>query len=349
MRRAELSDAAKSVTEALDTSNLTEALDAIVKLRGERGGPEVYPSLLNGLKVYAIKAHQFDDAAKELAEILGLTALEDPSLWTELMAGDSSIRLAYQLNEKIKFAIVSLPRLTKLIQPEALRLAERIQKGESSEYADKALLSVIVFEQTKRFSSPLRLISVLESVSLFYETCALMNGDSPEELSVLTCDSGSDKSFDFLGAAKIIECVKELVLSLWDRVVFYREHQLDERLDLVAKALPIIAQIKMLEEEKKLEPEQAEIYRRNIFEASNKFIQAGATIPEVKGLHHDVRLLMTPTQKLLTGGTDDGPEKSQSEPNQPFGELNKAGVDLSKLNAEDKEKLEQILKKSQDN
>ena len=57
---------------------------------------------------------------------------------------------------------------------------------------------------------------------------------------VIACDSGSDKSFDFLGVATVIECVKELILSLWNRVIYFSEYRMSERIKLVAEALPVI-------------------------------------------------------------------------------------------------------------
>lgn len=44
-------------------------------------------------------------------------------------------------------------------------------------------------------------------------------GKKGDDLSVIGCDSGSDKSFDFLGAAEIVNCVKDIILSFWNKVV----------------------------------------------------------------------------------------------------------------------------------
>ena len=130
---------------------------------------------------------------------------------------------------------------------------------------------------------------------------------------LLACDSGSDKSFDFLGLAKLVEMVKEIILSLWDRVVFFREKQMGERIDLIAKSLPVIERIVEMEKLNHLAPEQAEILRRNIVSGVEKFIQAGAIIPEVEShSRYNPRQLMAPEPKLLAMPTTSVSQHSES-------------------------------------
>jgi len=135
---------------------------------------------------------------------------------------------------------------------------------------------------------------------LLYDSCGTVKKQSSSDLAILACDSGSDKAFDFLGAAKIIEMVKEIILSFWDRVVFFREKKQSERLKLVAESLPIIDEIGSLESQQKLSREQAELLRRNIIKGTNKFISVGAVIPEIEETTvYEPRKLLKPEPKLL--------------------------------------------------
>jgi len=252
--------------------------------------------------------------------------------------------------EVLHFAEHFLPKISQLIeQTTANKVIEAI-KEENIRYKNFSVLSVTVFEQSDRFSSPMRLVNVLESVSLFYEACSLMGDDSPDTLSVIACDSGSDKSFDFLGIAKVMECVTKLIESLWDRVVFYREHQFEERLDLITKSLPIIVEINKLEADNLIEPERAEILKRNIFEGARKFIQSGASIPQIESKsHHDARSLMSPMPKLLAssfGETTIGDVNEPSSEKDPVvgNVTNQANID--KLTGEERAQLLELLMKS---
>lgn len=301
MRRIELVKAVEEVLQTINESRLQESIETTMEAYNKDKPGSMFVRLFDALKKYSIGAHSFSPAAKSIANIFGLDEIERTDLWAQIHEPDGRGIMGH-MHRTLVFATDYLPKLIPLFQQESLQSLAQPSKDSNLDSKGKGVLSVIVFEQDDRLSSPTRLANVLDSITLFYETCALMNDYSAQELSVLACDSGSDKSFDFLGAAKVIECVKELILSLWDRVVFYREHQFGERLELIASSLPIIAQINALERENVLEREQAEIYRRNIFEGSNKFIESGATIPEVEHMHHDVRRLMSPAQKLLTSG-----------------------------------------------
>jgi hypothetical protein len=266
---------------------------------------EPIESLLRALKSYSIRAHNFSPVARELSDIFSLTRFEDPAYWANLVATQGRMSVSRSL-DVINFATRFLPKIADMIQQEPLRVITESSKNEDKIFADKRVLSIIVIEDKNRFSSPTRLIEVLQSVSDLYEACAIKLEMSANDLSVIACDSGSDKSFDFLGAAKVIECVKEIILSLWDRIVFFREKQLSQRIDLIAEALPVIDQIGNLERENKLGREQAEILRRKILGGVSKFIESGAMIPEIEGrTHFNPRSLMAPEPKLLVGTQED--------------------------------------------
>ncbi|MEZ0610150.1 hypothetical protein ACAW74_16660 [Fibrella sp. WM1] len=188
------------------------------------------------------------------------------------------------------------------------------------------------------------MIKALSSVNLFYETIAQILGHNENDLSVVAIDSGSDKSFDFLGAAKVVTSLKELIIGLWDRVIFYREKKLHERIDLITKALPVIENINTLEKEEKIGREQAEILRRNIFTGANDFILAGAILPEFEQHStYSPRKLMAPEPKLLNSPDIDTSEGESSKNHTSTAE----GVDYSEdeLTPEEEQLLKSILSK----
>ena len=345
MRRTELISAVEEVNQTLNQTKLEELLRSYIRNRGKEGG-DVSSKLLESLKQYSIIAHSYSQAAREIAEILELSNLENIGIWT-VIATSNPHPIINELYNAVRFAKEYLPKIVSLIRQEPLDLI-----NQESKFKDKSVLSVIVIEEQGRFSKPARLAEVLEGVSEIYEACAILLDHSPNELSVIACDSGSDKSFDFLGAAKVIECVKEIFLSLWDRIVFFRERKLSQRIDLVADALPIIEKIGNLEQENKLGREQAEILRRKILGGVGKFIESGAIIREIEDrTYFNPRSLMAPEPKLLVSA----PEEMNSEENtleENFDieryktEEDSSDIRIENLDANDRADLLRLLEKA---
>ena len=141
-------------------------------------------------------------------------------------------------------------------------------------------------------------IGVLNSVSQIYHVCAKLEDLPDNDLAVIGCDAGSDKEFNFNGAARNINRVKEVILSAWDRIMFHKEIEVDKRIELVAKSLPILEDIK--KRKKKIGAENAKILERMVIDSINSFITAGAMLPEMEErASFDPRKLMAPQQKLL--------------------------------------------------
>ncbi len=306
MRRSELIHAVREVTNALDTSKVEGALELLMRSARTRqtgGASQVVASLLRALKYYSVQAEAFTPAARKLTEIFELRGLQDPDVWSALFADQQSVASGFaELRWDVHFTKQHLPRVVSLLQQDSLPAegTARTRRVGTEEFSS---LSVILVEQGDRLSTPERLIELLTSINEMYEACATVIGLPPGGLVVAAMDSGSDKSFDLLGIARVIECVKEVIISLWDRVVFFREKQLAQRIELVAQALPVITQIDDLEKQNKLGREQAEVLRRQIVHGVSKFLESGAYIPEIADrTFNDPRLLMAPEPKLLGSG-----------------------------------------------
>ena len=291
MRRTELIDGIHQLLHALESSNLETVLLDVLKGGEDREG--LNARLLGALMTYSFMARSANQAAKHVADLFDLAQLEDPPTWSKLVS-EQNKGLVSELAERIDFVRHYLPRITQLVNPSAQGLPADEQRE------DTQVLTVIVLEAEEQMSSPERLEKVLQSVNRLYSVCAAVAGVPDTRLSVVGCDSGGDKSFEFLGAKPAVERLRRLILSLWDRVVFFRGHRLTTRINLVAETLPIIDQISELERDQEIGPEQAEILRRHIVEGVTRFLEAGAIIPEIQEqVQHNPRSLMTPAPKLL--------------------------------------------------
>lgn len=344
MRRSEIIEGATQIIEAINESNLIENLSLIFGSREKQS--ENANLVMQSIKSYFSKAQNFNSSAQQLIEILELNDLENPKFWVAITTA-SGAGVAHNIYSNIIFATNYLPVIIRLLDREYLNTAANNTEPIISNGKEMKLLSVTVFESNNRFSSPQRLVNVLESVNGFYTACAYINDESPDTLSVVGCDSGSDKSFDFLGVAKVIECVTQLIENLWDRVVFYKEKQFDVRLDLINKTLPIYEKLSELETGKKIEPELAERLRRNIFDGVNKFVESGASIPEIDARStYNSRSLLTPVQKLLVSAPEETEtQKTTERQSTVFNNVPSEKLESNNLSADEQSQLMELLKK----
>lgn len=333
MRRQELIQNVLQVIEAIDDSRLPAALDRYFEqLRKRPSGEDrdkgTTAMLLGALRDYSVRAHEYGPAAREIAEILGLDKLEDPVLWARFLGeSDGSLAHVFSLRGDVSFARDQLPKMLPLLEQEPLRqIRKSLEEGRPpAQEAD--IFTVLVVEENDAFSSPARLVACLEGVQELYRGCAIIEDAKKQDLSVIALDSGSDKSFDFLGGARAIACLKEVILSMWDKVVFFRELKLSKRLDLVAEALPVLERLSELENNGGLSKEQAELVRRDITSGVHKLLSSGTIIPEME--HHayyNPRFLMAPEPKLLTAGPEI-PPREQTDTARGVEDMDLEGLD----------------------
>lgn len=301
MRKADLISGVEQVSRALEQSGLELPLVEVARL-GYRREPvpgELLTRLLSALRDYGLLANRFTRPARLLAEQLGLAPLEHADTWSLLIAAENRAQEAFAYAERVRFGTQYLPRISGLLAQAGIPSVDAARRGEGAG-SGVDVLTVQVIESPRRFSTPTRLATLLDSLDVLYGACAVLEGAEPGGLSVIACDSGSDKTFELMGAAPVIAAVRALVLSLWDRVVFYRELPAAQRYRMAAESLPMLDRVRERAQQGQLSPEQAELLRRRLVEGSGKFLVAGATIPELQErAYANPRNLMAPAPKLL--------------------------------------------------
>lgn len=296
MRKADLVNAAGQLSSALKESGVELPLVEVARL-GYRREPvpgELLTRLLTALREYGIRASRFTRPSRALAETLGLAPLENADTWSLLIAAERRAQEAFTYAERVRFATQHLPRVAGLLEQAGVPAVDAARRDGA------ALLTVQVIEAPRRFSTPTRLATLLESLDLLYSACATLAGAEPNGLSVIACDSGSDKTFELMGAPAVIAALRALLLSVWDRVVFHREVAVPQRYRLAAESLPVLHEVREQAKEGRISPEQAELLRRRIVEGTGRFLAAGATIPELRErAYANPRTLMAPAPRLL--------------------------------------------------
>ena len=292
MRRSTLIHAVAQLAKALETSELATVLRTENKSPGQ---------LLKALNTYSILANSFTSETIQITKIFELDSLSRPELWSDLIEGQSATMrraLFMQMNTVQK----TLPRILSLLTQDQPAASSSLDESFPSSKDPLSLLKVILVEEDAVFSTAKRVIDALDACQDMYTALAALNDLHSVPLGIGAIDSGSDKSFDLFGAAELIKQLNQLILTIWDLVVFHRERKAGRSLELIANSLPILAEISQLENEGKLGREQAEIIRRGIVDGATKFLGTGTITEGMTTISStNPRVLMAPEPRLLTG------------------------------------------------
>lgn len=278
MTRQQIIDAAEQINNAIDAAGISTLI-------GTTRDRLTLQDYLKAFKEYNILAEQFSEGALFLEKELGFSLLRDPDPWIEMskqggIEGDNPL-------SNVKGIVETLDSISNLLSKNQVN---------KDHYENKEVLSLILFEEeNKPLSSPRRISESLESIELLYEACARMQGVPFDDVEVISCDSGSDKLFDFVGSTAVIGAVKELILSIWERVIFYRNRKLQERISLLTHSLPVLDNVTELEMNGTLSADDGELTRNAIVDGVTKFLSSGSMIKEIRErTTFDERSLMAP-------------------------------------------------------
>jgi hypothetical protein len=346
MLRNDLISACNKLVQLLQDTNAREIL-----IRARGGGEsrkDPIEQMLDLMHKLTQEFSRFNLHDHRVARLMGIGGLNSPRFWSEVIRGESSAigMMASSIGQTQAF----LPKLISLLN----------EGRDFSLAKEEDIVRIILPEEHSQVSTPERMATALRAATSLYDACTILTGVPRTPLRVLACDSGSDKAFDLLGIAKAIACLKEILFGIWDRLVSHRESKGVARIELVAKALPVLEQISSLAD--KIGPEQAELLRRTVIEGACDFVNTGTIIPEFeeRGII-DSRILLAPEPKLLAERSSLLSGETSSEHlgkrpddvhQSPIVEQQASGGDLedppeSELSETEEELLIQLLKKKQ--
>ena len=291
MRRAEIIEAVQNVSTALSESKVMSALARMDTTE-----------LVFAHADWVARRQSFGPAEIHILRALELSQLDEPRFWATALSEGANA------DPDVLGPISLMHKSARFAQSELPRLLESLLAVETDPVAGKGTvvqadgqapgqLKVLVIEN-EAFSTPERLVLVLTAIDNLYNGCAQILSEPADQVSVVSCDSGGDKSFDFLGNPVVMDSVKNVVLSFWDRMVFFRDDRNEQRLRLIAESLPILEELQRLKESGVMDADTADRVRREVSDSVFMFAQAGATIPEFQNYAvYDPRELMRPEPK----------------------------------------------------
>jgi hypothetical protein len=308
MLRTEIVRGLANILAAVEDSNVLSVVERVYRELSRQGGEVKMPELLESYQKFLLAYNSsFTPTERQMMKVLDVAEFADSEWWSVVIAAagaaskspDAAAAIGRPLF-KLRFVADYLPNVIALVRrdsdPDAHAIAAEIHAGGTR----PGHLMLILPEEANKFSSPLRVTSAIESIVLLYEAFGELSVQSSTDLVIKSLDSGVDKMLEFQGLPDLVDRVKELLLDLWDNVIYYREKRFAERLDLASKNLPILAEIAGLEEKSQLQPERAELLRRKFTQGANKFFETGSSIPEMNKFSNYVpRQLLSPKETLL--------------------------------------------------
>jgi hypothetical protein len=304
MLRSDIVRGLANILAAVEDSNVLSVVERVYRELSRQGGEVKMPELLESYQKFQLAYNsRFTPTEHHIMKVLDVGEFAEADWWSVVISSagaasrspDAAATIGRPLF-RMRFVADYLPSVIALVRQDSE--ADGVHVGAPSGH-----LTLILPEEAGKYSSPLRVTAAIDSIAVLYEAFGELSVQSNTDLVIKGLDSGVDKHLEFQGLPDLIEKVKELLLDLWDNVIYYREKRFAERLDLTAKHLPILAEIAALEEKSQLQPERAELLRRKFTQGATKFFETGASIPEMNKFSNYVpRQLLSPKETLLLAG-----------------------------------------------
>jgi hypothetical protein len=254
-------------------------------------------------------------ASHEILAIMNLADLLKADFWAPYFAGEPATRddRFVIARMSVRYAVHSLPKVIALLKRSTDDSYIAKKRHAPDQVTQPEKLTVILPEDLGP-SSPARVVMAIDAIADFYNVVCELEGLEAGTLAVAACDSGSDKVFDFVGLDKAIKHVKDLILELWDRVVFFRERKGEKGLEVLCASLSVVEKIDALRESGSLRPEAAELLKRQAIRAVSGFCETGALIEEITTRAIlEPRSLTAPAPKLIAGPRESTNEREQED------------------------------------
>ena len=247
---------------------------------------------------YSRRAADYTIQQNYILDVLGLEALSNSRSWQE-QSSDTSTEFIYLNHQKINQALTFCPKFLKLIKRESDELNDEIDVAN-----DVLVQRIILTDEGKNLSSPQRIIELLQSIEQIYLVICEAHQMRGQKIAIVAIDSGSEKSFDFLGIAKLMYELRETLQSVYNMVSFHKQNVSLKNLQVAGETLAVVDQISKLEQSEAISAEEATRMKHSLFVGLEKFAGTGAYTPEMNVVAPVPSLVMRPQPRLLTGPAD---------------------------------------------
>ena len=210
MRRDDLKQTLTKINSDINETKIDRAVHRAGTLRASKTKDTRIDinSFLSSYADYCNRVSFYSNDEKKILEILGLDSLTNSELWSIVLSADQDeenlrkSRIDFRRSlDAIIIAQKAVPRIINLIAHKDRNVFDLKRKDRPESFKDNELLNVLLIEDHNEYSSPERISKLMASITELYCAVAPFYEFEKNTLSVLSIDSGSDKSFDFLGVA----------------------------------------------------------------------------------------------------------------------------------------------------
>ncbi|MEP3889369.1 MAG: hypothetical protein ABJN69_02810 [Hellea sp.] len=325
MRRIEL---VNSVTKVINVFIETEVLEFLrevfhktrVRSQSESKAKIDATVFFDMFSKLSIAYKNFTATEKLVVQLMDLQYLFEASFWGQISniffaetdTRRETIILLRRSVDALNFMSDQTPKILNLLGREAI---SDVSKRNGFTPKKSSIITIILPEDNTTSASPKRISMVMDGISGLYNVHAQLLGKEVDRLVVVACDSGSDKSFDFLGVAKVVEQMKETFFGVWDRLRLSKSEKFKAISDNFVQGLGVIEKIADLENEGKISNEEAQILKRTFSVSVQKLVDGGAIIPELNDVPtEEPRKLFRAAPKRLTAPEKKSKNKTNSKP-----------------------------------
>lgn len=299
MRRDELISSVQRIITDLEQSGIAmmfrSAMDSLRRPNAEKSDRAQWIDFAV-VTEFLTRYASYTDEEKKILNIFDLSDITNPMIWQQFFSTEDPTFL-YTNNAAINNITRLLPQVLSLLKQEdyedEISIAGAVREIETQK--------IILTDEKDLLSSPDRLINLLTSVRDIYSIIARLENEPEDSLAVVRLDSGSEKSFDFLGVAKVVSQLREILNTAYVMVAHHRQNVTLKNLEVASESLGVVQKISKMEKDGDLSAEEAARLKHTLFGALQKFSETGAYTPEMDAGHVKPELAMRPLPKLLTG------------------------------------------------
>jgi hypothetical protein len=281
MRRDRIIKAVNSLREALHAAQIRELLR--VARTGQQGdNVNRTQRILLAYNEFTRHHQQFGEEEKDLMAFFGLNPLLDIAFWSGLIDGEQAVnrKLLSEVDVGAYNIIFVMPKLRELLTRETDKGELIIADGQGGE-RDLKRVRVLIAEKERSLTDPQLIINVIRSMDELYGALSGIRGDTGVNLAIGSIDSGSAKSFDFFGAAAVIEEINALLLDVWDRIKYATEENFRYQIEVALMGAGFVTRMKGAQAQQLVGEEQAQRTTRTVAKAIETLFRSGAYTEEM--------------------------------------------------------------------
>lgn len=252
---------------------------------------------------------KYDPLDKHITSLFEIYDYSDASFWEQLIqynisSGDQKGGSRFISNfsdtesKRMQGFFDKLAALKFLFQQENIVYEKGVVASPSKE---KEVLTLILPESTGEASSIERVALMLEGIGEINKAVSNIELGLQTELILLATDSGSDKSFDLLGVKNVISAIKDIIIVVYEHLLFYKHAKFAKNIEAIRESLAISEKINSLLEEEKITKEEAGRYKVYLNKGLGKILDVGVLIPEFnENSGEELKKLLSPNPKYLS-------------------------------------------------